>query len=72
MTFDDPNREAVGLSPIWTGADETPPEPEGEAFDPGDHTVAEVHDYLSANPDDQKRVVKAEKAGKNRASIVDV
>ena len=24
------------------------------------------------NPDDQKRVVKAEKAGKNRASIVDV
>jgi len=24
--FDDPNREAVGLEPIWTGATEAPPE----------------------------------------------
>jgi hypothetical protein len=23
-TFDDPNREAVGLPPIWTGADAEP------------------------------------------------
>ena len=27
-TFDDPNREAVGLAPIWTGAGDAPP-PEG-------------------------------------------
>ena len=24
--MDDPNREAVGLAPIWTGAGEAPPE----------------------------------------------
>jgi hypothetical protein len=33
-TFDDPNREALGLEPIWTGAgDDTPPAdppPDGE------------------------------------------
>jgi len=33
MSYDDPNRESVGLDPIWTGADETepPPEPKAEA-----------------------------------------
>jgi hypothetical protein len=29
-TFDDPNREAVGLPPIWTGAD-VAPEPQAES-----------------------------------------
>ena len=29
--FDDPNREAVGLDPIWTGAGEAPPE--GDSLD---------------------------------------
>ena len=28
--FDDPNREAVGLAPIWTGAGEPEAEPEPE------------------------------------------
>lgn len=30
--FNDPNREAVGLAPIWTGAGDPPdPPPEGRA-----------------------------------------
>ena len=29
-TFDDPNRESLGLAPIWTGAGEEPPPPEPE------------------------------------------
>jgi hypothetical protein len=28
--YDDPNRESVGLAPIWTGAGEDPPPPEGD------------------------------------------
>ena len=71
-TYDDPNREAVGLAPIWTGAEGEPPRRKVTTeFDPPAHTVAEVEDYLAANPDDEKRVVKAERAGKNRATIVD-
>lgn len=27
-TYDDPNREAVGLDPIWTGAEDEAPPPE--------------------------------------------
>ena len=36
MTFyDDPNRQAVGEAPIWTGAGEEPePEPEPEPEEP--------------------------------------
>ena len=29
-TYDDPNREAVGLAPIWSGAGAAEPPPEGE------------------------------------------
>ena len=42
-----------------------------EVFDPGEHTVAEVHEYLDENPDEAKRVVKAERKGKARAGILD-
>jgi hypothetical protein len=66
--FDDPNREAVGLDPIWTDA-ENPPLPEGD-FDPTDHTVAEVEEYLAANPDDRERVLNAEAEGKARVSLL--
>ena len=31
-TYDDPNRESVGLAPIWTGADTDPTDP----VDPGE------------------------------------
>ena len=77
-TFDDPNREAVGQPPIWTGAGEEPP-PEGRqsqarqqqaGFDPGEHTAADVVAYVEANPGERAAVLKAEKAGKNRTTLV--
>jgi hypothetical protein len=39
-------------------------------FDPGNHTVAEVQDYLDAHPEEEERVLAAEANGKNRAGIV--
>jgi hypothetical protein len=75
--FDDPNREAVGLAPIWTGAGESEPPvvPEQKssssgAFDPGEHTVAEVEDYVAKHPDQADAVLAAEQAGKNRTTLV--
>jgi hypothetical protein len=73
MSFDDPNREAVGQPPIWTGADTDPP-PEGDdgdVFDPGAHTVADVEAYVDENPDELDAVLAAEKAGKNRVTLVE-
>ena len=71
--YDDPNREAVGMEPIWTGADAVT-EPKGEAassdgFDPAEHTVSEVEVYLDAHPDETEAVLAAEAAGKNRTSL---
>jgi len=72
--YDDPNREAVGLAPIWTGAgaEVNPPPEEGAraGFDPSQHTVAEVEDYLAAHPDQADAVLAAEAAGKNRTTLV--
>lgn len=37
MSFEDPNREAVGLQPIWTGAGtETPPAEEPAVEEPAE------------------------------------
>jgi len=74
-TFDDPNREAVGQPPIWTGASEATSRtteaarPSSAGFDPGEHTVAEVEEYLEANPDQRDAVLKAERKGKGRATL---
>ncbi len=40
-------------------------------FDPSQHTVAEVNDYLDAGDDDteKKRVLDAERAGQNRKGV---
>lgn len=42
-----------------------------EAFDPGEHTVAEVLAYLDANPDQLERVTDAELSGKARKTLLD-
>jgi IPT/TIG domain len=39
-------------------------------FDPSDHTVTEVQDYVTANPDQRAAVLAAEQAGKNRVTLV--
>lgn len=74
-TFDDPNREAVGVPPIWTGANlpgDTPPEEEStpEGFDPSEHTVDEVNAYLEDHPDEADDVLAAERAGKARVGVL--
>lgn len=40
------------------------------AFDPSEHTVAEVLAYLRANPDDRQRVIGLEADGKQRGTIL--
>jgi hypothetical protein len=72
--FDDPNRESVGLAPIWEGAGDVPnptaePEQAGR-FDPGEHTVTDVEAYLADHPDERDAVLDAERAGKARVSLV--
>jgi hypothetical protein len=39
-------------------------------FDPGEHTVAEVEEYLADHPDERDSVLGAERAGKNRSTLV--
>jgi hypothetical protein len=45
-TFDDPNREAVGLAPIWAGGGDQPP-PEGGSLDA--MTKDQLVEYAEAN-----------------------
>lgn len=48
--FDDPNRQALGLDPIWTGAGDEPdppPEVEGESLDT--MTKDQLVEYAEAN-----------------------
>jgi hypothetical protein len=39
-------------------------------YDPGEHTVVEVEQYVAANPDELTDVYNAETAGKNRSTLV--
>jgi hypothetical protein len=39
-------------------------------FDPGEHTVAEVQDYLEEHPDEAEAVLAAEADGKGRSSLI--
>lgn len=50
---------------------ETPEESGAESFDPGDHTVTEVKDYLAAHPEDRDRVLAAEAAGRGRKGLLE-
>jgi trigger factor len=55
-----------------TEAEREPVEPEpAEAFDPAEHTVADVLAYLAdADDDERARVLAAEAAGEARATIL--
>jgi hypothetical protein len=41
-----------------------------EQYNPGDHTVAEVKEYVEENPAQASEVLEAEKAGQNRTTLV--
>ena len=43
---------------------------EPSEFDPAEHTVADVLEYLAAHPDATDALLAAERSGKNRAGIV--
>jgi hypothetical protein len=43
-----------------------------EPFDPGEHTVAEVKEYLAEHPEEMDAVLEAEDQGKARAGILDL
>ena len=38
-------------------------------YDPSEHNVSEVKEYLEANPDEWDAVMEAERAGKNRQGL---
>ena len=48
---------------------EETPDPNAE-FDPFEHSVAEVKDYIAENPDDEERVLLKEIDGKGRKGLV--
>ncbi len=75
-TFDDPNRESVGLPPIWTGAGdvtEPPVEPDPEATDlPGgvaSHTIAQIEEWVDENPHLAADVLAHERARGSSARV---
>jgi hypothetical protein len=64
------NSYAVGVDYAPPGRPGPAPTAAAPVFDPGEHTVAEVHDYLAAHPGDADQVLAAEAAGKNRVTLV--
>jgi len=62
------------LSFEFTPAEDAPAEPEPasepETYDPGDHTVADVETYAAEHPDEREAILAAERAGKNRSTLI--
>jgi hypothetical protein len=74
--LDDPNREAVGLAPIWTGAGEEPPPPEGDDELPGNpeaYTIPDIRSWVDAHPHYAADVLAHEQArgAQARSSLVE-
>ena len=46
------------------------PDPQTEGFDPGEHTVDEVLQYLEDNPDEVDTVLDLESEGKARKGVL--
>jgi hypothetical protein len=60
-----------GLTDSEEEADKNAAEARAELFDPSEHTVAEVEEYLeSADEDERERVLAAEAEGKARKSLL--
>jgi len=68
-TFEETNPVALNYYRREDGYDVDDTDP--AAFDPAEHSVAEVNDYLEgASEDEQQRVLDAEAAGKARKGIL--
>jgi hypothetical protein len=64
------NSAAVGVDYAAPGETPEPKQAKAAGFDPGEHTVAEVQDYIAAHPGEVDAVLAAEAAGKNRTTLV--
>jgi hypothetical protein len=66
-----PNQQVVrDGDPVGIISDEPDPQSDDEGFDPGEHTVAEVEQYLEDHPDERDAVLDAEASGKSRSSLL--
>ncbi len=48
-----------------------PPTSEPAEFDPSDHNIDDVESYVEANPDELDAVLAAERAGKDRSTLIE-
>jgi hypothetical protein len=55
---------------VEQGAPPDEPPPDDGEFDPGDHTIAEVEDYVNAHPDQAQAVYDLEIDGKQRVTLI--
>lgn len=46
------------------------PTPDGEVYNPADHSIPKVIQYIEDHPDEAGAVLAAERAGKNRKGII--
>ena len=68
-----PNQQVVrDGEPVAAGTNNPDPASDADAFDPGAHTVADVEAYLDEHPDEIDRVLEAERAGKNRTTLLNL
>jgi hypothetical protein len=70
------NDAVVGVGYDAPGGSESPASSDSsgaqpsDKFDPSEHTVEEVLEHIKANPDDERRVLRAERRGQGRVGIV--
>lgn len=62
----EPDMSKSGVVADFQGGD---PVPVDEGYEPYDHTVVEVQDYLNVHPDQTEYVLGRERAGKNRITL---
>jgi hypothetical protein len=66
--------ESTARARGWVDTDPPGEEEAAEAevaFDPSEHTVAEVAEHLADHPEDAEQVAEAEQAGKDRVGVAD-
>ena len=66
-----PNQQVVRDGDPVGVVDPGPDPQTSGAFDPGEHTVADVQAYVDANPDQAQAVYDAESEGKQRTTLLE-